>query len=167
MATNKRQKILVNSRVQRAMILHTALHWTLFLAGTLVLLFCLQILLGEPSGSYAEHVERMWARYAPAFVVLLALMPVVVYDTMKLGHRIAGPMFRLRGALHRLANGERVEPVHFRKQDFWQEMAADFNTVLGRFQNDADKAAGRACPDDDAADNSWQCVGDAHEVAVS
>ena len=44
-------------------------------------------------------------------------------------------MIRLRRALHDLANGREVAPIHFRKRDFWQEMANDFNRIAKQIQS--------------------------------
>jgi len=149
MEWKRRQKRLAKSQVQRAMIAHMALHWTLFLGCTLLLLVGWQVMFGEPAGTMGEHVERTWYRHGPAFIVLLVLMPVVVLDTLKLGCRIAGPMIRLGNALRQLAEGQRVENVRLRKGDFWHEIADDFNTLLDRLGH---RAPGAARLDDEAAD---------------
>ncbi len=106
------------------------MHWVFFLAVTFVLLFLLQVLIDGPFAPWGQIMSRMWFRYAPFFVVLLVLIPVAAFDSIRLSHRFAGPMVRIRGAMRRLAAGERVEPVHFRKGDFWMDLADDFNTVL-------------------------------------
>lgn len=132
----KRRKLLINPRVQGALIARTLAHWSLFLLGMFGLLFVYQVLADGPEHSFSEHLAAMWQRFAPALVVLLALVPVVVYDTLRLGHRVVGPIFRLQSSLRQLAEGRRVEPLKFRKEDFWHDLAGDFNQVAERIETD-------------------------------
>ena len=58
----------------------------------------------------------------------------MVYDIIVVTHRLVGPLLRLRGAMRGLARGETVEPIRFRKGDFWQEFADEFNAVAALVQ---------------------------------
>ena len=71
----------------------------------------------------------------PILVVMFFLMPVFLRDTLKLSNRFAGPMYRLRTALSMMARGETVSSINFRNGDFWQEAAADFNTVAAKYES--------------------------------
>jgi hypothetical protein len=51
---------------------------------------------------------------------------------IRLSNRFVGPARRLGDSLRTLAEGGEVQPVHFRDEDFWQEMARDLNRVSGR-----------------------------------
>ena len=62
----------------------------------------------------------------------MLVLPVVMFDMSRLTNRFAGPLFRLRGSMRRLARGERVDPVHFRENDYWQEIAEEFNAIVAR-----------------------------------
>ena len=75
-----------------------------------------------------------WWESAPVFVILLALLPMFAWDTIKLSHRFAGPMFRFHDTVKRLANGERVPPIRLRKGDFWKDFAEDFNRLMQRME---------------------------------
>ena len=54
--------------------------------------------------------------------------------------------------LQRVANGEPLKPVSLRKDDFWHELAADFNAALARMQRDNSAAATIESSDDERAD---------------
>ena len=45
-------------------------------------------------------------------------------------HRIAGPVYKLRQSLEKLARGETVEKVSFRRNDEFQKLAEAFNNVV-------------------------------------
>jgi hypothetical protein len=95
------------------------------------------VLSENPFGTSAvEAFQNGLKHSAPVFVLLLALIPAFVWDTMKLSHRFTGPMRRLRSAIHAAANGEDIEPLKFREGDFWSEVPADFNRMLERFRRE-------------------------------
>ncbi|MBP86447.1 MAG: hypothetical protein CMJ64_07000 [Planctomycetaceae bacterium] len=60
------------------------------------------------------------------------VLPVVLWDVLRLSHRFAGPMIRLRHALSDLANGKEVKTVSFRDGDYWTEFADHFNRLNER-----------------------------------
>ncbi len=67
--------------------------------------------------------------------VMFLLMPVFLRDTLKMSNRFAGPMYRLRIALKKMAGEDVPAPIKFRDGDFWQEAADDFNTVRSQFDS--------------------------------
>ena len=67
--------------------------------------------------------------------VSLVVLPVILYDLARMSHRFAGPMLRLRRGMERAVAGERVEAIHFRDHDYWQEFADAFNQLNERLQS--------------------------------
>lgn len=72
--------------------------------------------------------------YTPAVSGTLAFLPLALIDFVRLSNRFAGPMQQLRRTMQELSRGEPVEPIRFRKGDFWHEFAADFNVLVDRVQ---------------------------------
>jgi len=68
---------------------------------------------------------------------VIALFPVFAYDSIKLSHRFVGPIMRLRRVLRQAALGEHVPPLQFRQDDFWQDLAGSFNTLMERLPPDS------------------------------
>ena len=132
--TYRRKELLVDRKVQLTLLLPAVQHWVLFLTVGFGLLLLWEFLLNGPSVRLATCLAETWSRYAPAVVVLVALLPVVVYDSLRLSHRMAGPVFHLLRELRRLARGENVRPIKFRRQDFWHDVATEFNGVLARIE---------------------------------
>jgi hypothetical protein len=87
-----------------------------------------------PGRTFAFHVDWLWFHYAPAVVASLLLVPIILLDSLRMSNRFAGPMVRLRRAMGRLAEGESVQPINFRDNDFWADFAEDFNRMLARQQ---------------------------------
>jgi nitrogen fixation/metabolism regulation signal transduction histidine kinase len=65
-------------------------------------------------------------------------------DFVQFTNRFAGPVLRLRAAMRQVARGEAAPPLSFRDDDFWQELAADFNRIAARLSNESKRPAAAA-----------------------
>jgi len=90
----------------------------------------MQVLLGDPNVPITSHLQGVVGRYLLIVLVMAALLPAFVLDTVRLSNRFAGPMFRIRKAFRSTAAGEPFEPLVFRKGDFWKELADDYNRMM-------------------------------------
>ncbi len=128
----KRSKLFVDSAVQGALVKRLIVHWFTFLGLSALAALTLNIMLGDPNRSAANVLFDVWLQNGTFFLILFALMPMFLYDTVKLSHRFAGPIFRFRSVLKQLAEGEQVPTLEFRGSDFWQDIANDYNRVAQR-----------------------------------
>jgi nitrate/nitrite-specific signal transduction histidine kinase len=66
-------------------------------------------------------------------VAMLALLVITGLLLAFLGiwfsHQVAGPLYKLEKSLEKLAAGEKVELVHFRKTDLLDSIGEKFNAV--------------------------------------
>ncbi len=131
MANPRRKKTFVDSGVQGALARRIIFHWLLFLLVAFVVAFVLQVL-SNPFRPIAEHTRDLWWTHGPFLLVLVFLLPVFVVDTIKISHRFAGPIFNLRRAFREVAEGKPPRRLNFRRHDFWQELADDYNSMLQR-----------------------------------
>ena len=132
----KRSRALVDPEVQGGVLRKIAIHWVVFfVCNTLALMIWIR-LFEQPDASWNQTFGDTLRRFLPFFVITTALIPAFVWDTLKLTNRFAGPILRLRSALSDAARGLRVEPLHFRTNDYWQEIARNFNTVVVDQQRD-------------------------------
>lgn len=137
MANNqhKRRQLFVDPRVQGALVLKTVLYWIMCVVAITLMLLCWRIVTG-PARMFYTHFEDMWFHFGPALVASFLVLPLVVYDMVRMSNRFCGPLFRLRRSLRALARGEPVAPISFRDGDFWPEIAQEFNALLVRLQRD-------------------------------
>lgn len=135
-----RKRLFVDPKVQGALVLRVALYWITCLITATLMLLCWRILTG-PARLFYTHFDDMWFHFGPALIASFVLLPIVMVDIVRLSNRFAGPLLRLRRAMHALAQGEHVEPIHFRDGDFWQEIADEFNAIAERMDESA-RAAG-------------------------
>ena len=91
----------------------------------------IELLAGDPR----DAGKNLLARHGPTLLAVLALAPILIRDLCRLTNRFAGPMVRLRRAMHDLAEGREVSPIHFRERDFWKDLVIDFNRVVERVQS--------------------------------
>ena len=136
MSSADRKRTYVDPQVQGALVRRLIVHWFAFLAVAAAVSFCLQVL-SNPLQPLGEHVRQIWWSHGPFLVVMLFLLPAFVLDTIKLSHRFAGPIYRLRNTIRKIAEGGPVEQLAFRDFDFWQGMAKDFNAMTARLTQDS------------------------------
>lgn len=127
----RRGNILIDRDVQGALMFRVSCYWLFCLLGISLMILCWTAI-SEPPRPFFELFRQLLGRYAPALVASLILLPLVMIDVTRVSHRFVGPVLRLRGALHQLAAGEHVRPIKFRDNDFWLELAEDFNRVAER-----------------------------------
>jgi hypothetical protein len=145
-ARPKRRRILIDMPVQVALLLRATLYWVVSVA-TQVFIINLVLILGSTSQAPgAFNVPDVQTRWLLQLVILASVLvlPVLLYDVLRLSHRWVGPVYRLRTSLQALSRGETVAPIAFRAGDFWQELAGDFNVIAAelnrRRASDPDKA---------------------------
>lgn len=126
----RRARSFVDPEVQGGLLRKIAFHWTLLFVVNSIALIVWVRMFEQPEATWGETFGACVRRFLPFFVVTALLIPAFVWDTLKLTNRFAGPILRLRSALAAAANGQAVEPLHFRNDDFWQEIANDFNDVV-------------------------------------
>lgn len=137
-----RKKFFVDKNVQGALVRRFFLQWLLFFTATAIALPIWEIMLsGDFLSPSSQAIQEAWKHTAPVFLFLLLLLPAFVWDTVTLTNRFAGPMHRLRGAIRDAAAGKDIEPLNFRDDDFWRDVAGDFNTLLERLPRESETNA--------------------------
>jgi len=134
-----RKRLFVDPKVQGALVLRTVFYWVVCLVTITLMLLCWRIVTG-PARMFYTHLDDMWFHFGPALVASTLLLPLVIFDMIRLSNRFTGPLLRLRRSMRSLARGEHVEPIEFRDGDFWQEFADEFNILAARVQGEAQPA---------------------------
>ena len=131
MSRNKRGGQYIDPQVQGALWKRLMWHWILYVAIAVVLVLGIEWM-NDPFRPLGEIAAAAWWAYSPMLLVLACLIPVFIYDSIRLSHRFAGPVFRLRQVIHAIAQGASPERVTFRDNDFWKDIAEDMNRVIDR-----------------------------------
>ncbi len=136
----KRRTTIFDPEVQGSVIRKITIHWIIFFSCNVLALLIWVRLFEQPDASWEQTFWDTARRFLPFFVVTLALIPAFVWDTLKLTSRFAGPILRLRAALADAGKGRHVAPLRFRDNDFWQEIASNFNLMMEHHQAEQDPA---------------------------
>ena len=128
MSKHKRKKNYVDNKVQGALLRRIFSHWLMFflVAGASVIM--LQTLLGDSNVPVWDRLRYQTGEFSFFALVMVALFPVFMLDTVRFSNRFVGPIGRLRRHLQQLAKGDTSE-CNFRGDDFWSEAATEFNVV--------------------------------------
>ena len=128
MSARKRKKNFIDNHVQGALLRRIFSHWLMFfmVAGFAVIL--LQTLLGDSNLSVMDRLKHQVGEFVFFAIVMAALFPAFMLDTIRFSNRFVGPIARLRRHLRQLSEGDTSECA-FRGDDFWKDMAKEFNHV--------------------------------------
>ena len=95
----------------------------------------LQMLLGDPDKTIVDRLTASGSSMLLLIVIMLSLFPAFALDTVRFSNRFVGPVARLRRVMRELALGEKPGSLAFRDNDFWAEVADEFNAVTKLVEN--------------------------------
>ncbi len=128
MSRTKRKQNYVDSHVQGALLRRICSHWVIFFVVSGVAIIALQALLGDPAKTIAERIQFEAREFMFMALVMVSLFPAFMLDTIRFSNRFVGPIARLRRYIRDLKTGK-TEHCSFRNNDFWNDMATEFNGV--------------------------------------
>jgi hypothetical protein len=110
MNRTRRTIFLVDREVQGALMLRMIVYWLFCLLSICLMLICWSAYSG-PSRRFVDLFSDIYFRYGPALSATLILLPIVMMDALRMSNKFVGP----------------AQPLNFRDDDFWRDMATDFN----------------------------------------
>ncbi len=124
-----RKKIWIESEVQGKLVLKCCLYW-FFCISIIMLFVAIATVFSGKLQSAGELSIGIWRQFSPAILASILLLPIVVVDVIRTSHRFAGPVYRLKSEMKKMADGEEVAPIRFRKGDHWHDLAEEFNRLV-------------------------------------
>jgi methyl-accepting chemotaxis protein len=149
---NRRKKKLVDRKVQGRLLLGIAAHWLLYfmlIMGAIPIWHVLTV--SGFSQPLTAVLADSWGSMTPVFLFLAAVLPVFIWETVKFSNRFVGPMYRLHKTIQSINAGEEFRPIRFREDDFWHELADDFNTMMRRMKEQDGVCAREEAPAEERA----------------
>jgi len=139
MSKHLRKKRLVDSKVQGTLIKNFLRYWAVSIAaaGGLTVIGWIFITPGlsgfiGPNAFMASIIPMILVGIAAAVLVL----PVLLFDVVRVSHRFAGPLVRFKRHLREAADGGPMRRLSFRDEDFWPEIAEAYNDLLDRIERE-------------------------------
>ncbi|MEZ6094878.1 MAG: hypothetical protein R3C03_11700 [Pirellulaceae bacterium] len=128
----ERKTNYIDSSVQGSLVKRIMIHWLAFFGITAASFVTLHAFLGNPDLPLTERIAQTISEFSLIGLLMLATLPAFALDTIRFSNRFVGPMMRLRRAMRELNTGENFQPLKFRGDDFWQDVANEFNTLAER-----------------------------------
>lgn len=154
----RRRIFYIDPKVQGALMVRVFCHWIYCLFTISLMLVWWDLFAGPPRRFMVVLID-VYTRFAPAAAASLLIVPLVIMDVLRLSNRFAGPAWRLKISLKALAEGKEVRPIHFRDNDFWREMAEDFNCISGRLNQVSNHIDPSQPPAEETAEEPVALVG--------
>lgn len=129
--TTRRKRLFVDRHVQGELFRRLLGYWVCCMLFVTVPLFIGRSLT-EPDRIFLDHAVEVWEMYWPLFAWMCLLLPLVLFDLLRLSNRIVGPLFRMKREFRQIAAGGELRHLQFRESDFWADLASDFNVVVDR-----------------------------------
>ena len=92
------------------------------------------LLSGGQVRPFNEVYGQFTREHFSVILCALAILPLVIWDVLKMTHRIAGPLVRFQNCLRLLIAGTPVREVKLRKDDLLIELQQVFNEYLASLQ---------------------------------
>ncbi|MBU4376190.1 MAG: hypothetical protein KKD29_01780 [Candidatus Omnitrophica bacterium] len=137
----RRRQYLVNKKLQlefvRLLIMQAAvpiivLGASLYIVNNMYLLR-MQAIVGSSIISDAE-IRGILNFSIFAMLALLVITAILLwYLGIRFSHQVAGPLHKLEKSMDKLASGEKVELIHFRKTDIINGLGDKFNAIAKRY----------------------------------
>jgi methyl-accepting chemotaxis protein len=128
-----RKRLFVDRKVQGTLMLRAVEYWFFCTATIGLSLLAWKLATGPDQPLYMFFLDA-WQYFLPTAIASVLILPLLVFDILRLTNRFTGPLFRLRRELRRLAAGETVPPIRFRERDFWPDLADEFNATAQRME---------------------------------
>jgi methyl-accepting chemotaxis protein len=127
--------LFVDRQVQGALLFRIAVYWCFSVLAVCLITLCVQAI-SYPDRQFLEYFAftDFFVQYAPIVLASLVLVPLIMFDVVATSNRFVGPLLRMRRSMRALAGGQEVEPIYFREKDFWQDVAQEFNLVVGHVE---------------------------------
>ena len=123
-----RKQNYIDNHVQGSLLRRILSHWLMFFGVSAFAVIFLQALLGDPAIGIMDRIQFQCGEFVFVGIVMAAMFPAFMLDTIRFSNRFVGPIARLRRHLRQLGEGDTSECA-FRGDDFWKDMADEFNVV--------------------------------------
>jgi hypothetical protein len=149
---SRRSRIYLGGMLQGTLVKRLAIGWTVYNLLLFHGLFLVAYLEGQRGG--AEEAQPTLLQCYESFAWQNRLLifgacaagPIFLWDVVRCTHRVAGPLVRLENTLLRMAKGETVQEIKFRKGDWLTSLERALNIYLSSRAAATEKAADDAAP---------------------
>jgi hypothetical protein len=134
-----RKQVFVSSRIQGRLVLRIAVYWIVYHVALWHALFAFRYIESRFSGdlvgqSFRGLYREFFDQYYPILICSLLMLPMFLFDLVKLSHRIAGPLVQFRHRIADMVAGKEVRRVRLRDGDLLDEFETAFNAYVDVYE---------------------------------
>ncbi len=133
MVKQKRKQLYIDPQVQGPIVRRVIVYWSACISFVMLPMLLARVV-ADPSVFVLNHVPGLIAQYWPILMCMTVMLPLAVLDALKLSNRFAGPIFRIRHELKKHNEGQPVNKIVLRSDDYWHDIANEFNKFTDRVQ---------------------------------
>ena len=123
-----RQRVWIDRHVQGVLVGRVVLYWACGLVYLALGSACFQFW-RFPDWTMGQHAQELLSQFGPWIPSLVLVMPLVIFDVLRLSHLFTGPIYRLRRHLQLLSSDANCGPLKFRTDDYWQDLVQPINQL--------------------------------------
>ncbi len=123
-----RQQVWVDRSVQGVLVGRVILYWLYALLYVGIGSACFQYN-QNPDWTLVKHSQVLFGQIWPWLPTAIFLLPLAIYDVVRLSNMFAGPVYRLRKHFAELRNDIACAPFTTREDDYWRDLAAPINDM--------------------------------------
>ncbi len=126
----RRRRLIVDRQMQSRIIAQVAWPAALcvMVSVTLMGLFCARVTAKAIEANV--EIDGVATMLLACLGFLLVSSGLFLFNCLKVSHRVAGPIYRIRAVLAAVRAGEPTLRIRLRKEDFLGDLAEDLNTFL-------------------------------------
>jgi hypothetical protein len=126
-----RKKVFVSWTIQGRLLAQLCVYFLFYNVLAWHATFLIEML---PGGGVPAPIAQRYADFASRHSVWLLCMlvtaPIVVWDMVKMTHRVAGPLVRLERIVRQMARGQRVASITLREHDMLSHFVEALNELI-------------------------------------
>jgi hypothetical protein len=135
---SRRSRIYLGGMLQGTLVKRLAIGWTAYNLLLFHGLFAVAYLEGTQRAAGGDDAQPTFLQSYESFAWQNRLLifgacaagPIFLWDVVRCTHRVAGPLVRLENTLLRMAKGETVQEIKFRKGDWLTSLERALNIYL-------------------------------------
>lgn len=120
--------LVIDRRAQTTLAVRVGLYWIACVTYFAVVLFFSQIMY-NPKVALLDHIRDYTIDMIQWVPAILLLLPLVIYDMLRVSQRILIPVEEVRQGLQVLASGEVPEPIHCGDEEYNQALVNTYNDI--------------------------------------
>lgn len=126
-----RRHIYVDSELQGAVLVRILFYW-LSMFGLITIGLSGGVILRNPWMDAPKLFCSVIYDHRILYLAMIFTLRLQIGDALRLTHRVAGPMYRVRRHLAHVLEGREVPQLQLRRNDFWHDVAGKINDLVAR-----------------------------------